>query len=155
MSIPQFSTLSSEEKELMFHAPALVACLIAGSEGKMNETEEEKSKHLVRIRTQSGDSILFDYFKVVDERFDADLKTLDSKYGNLQIEPRTQILVDELSKLNDILNKIDSLFARSFVKSLRAFAHAIAESSGGIFGFLSVSYEESQVLGLEMITYES
>lgn len=154
MSIPQFLSLSAEETALLFHAPALVTCLIAGSEDKMDETEEEQSKHLVRIRTNTGDPILFDYYKEVEVIFDEQLNALVVKYGNLQAAPRTDILVGELEKLNDILPKLDSLFARAYIKSLRTLAQAIAESSGGVLGFFSISYEESQVVGLEMITYE-
>ncbi len=154
MSIPQFSSLSAEETALLFHAPALVTCLIAGSEKKINETEEEHSKHLVRIRANTGDPILFDYYKQVEVNFDEQLNSLISEYGDLEPEPRTTNLVEELAKLNEILPKLDTLFARPYVKSLRTLAQAVAESSGGFFGFFSVSYEESQVVGLEMITYE-
>ena len=154
MSIPQFSSLSSEETALLFHAPALVTCLIAGSEDKIDETEEQQSKHLVRIRATTGDPLLFDYYKEVEVNFDEQLNNLVSKYGNIQAAPRTDILVAELEKLNEILPKIDSLFARIYLKSLRSLAQAIAESSGGVLGFFSISYEESQVVGLEMITYE-
>lgn len=155
MSIVQFQHLSKEESDLLFHAPALVTCLIAGSEDKFNMEEEEQSKHLVRIRAITGDPILFDYYKIVEKIFDEQINTLVSKYGSLQAEPRTEILVSELSKLNDILPNIDSLFARSYVKSLRSLAHAVAESSGGILGFLSISYEEKHLLGLEMISFEA
>ncbi len=155
MSIPQFSTLSKEDSDLLFQAPALVTCLIAGAEDKFNVEEEEQSKHLVRIRANSGDPILIDYYKEVEKTFEAQLNALVSKYGNLQAEPRIEILVKELSKLNDILPKIDSIFVRPYVKSLRTLAHAIAESSGGILGFLSVSYEEKHLIGLEMISFEA
>jgi len=155
MPIAQFSQLTNEEIDLLLHAPALVTCLIAGAEDKINEEEEERSKHLVRIRTTNGDPILFDYYTEVEKSFDAQLNTLISKYGNLQADPRTAVLVSELSKLNDILPKVDNLFVRSYVKSLRSLAHAVADASGGILGFFSISYEEKYLIGLEMITYEA
>ena len=155
MSIAQFSQLTKEETDLLFHAPALVTCLIAGAEDNFNVKEEEQAKHLIRIRATTGDAILFDYYKEVEKVFDEQINALVSKYGNLQATPRTDLVVAELSKLNEVLPKVDRIFAHAYVKSLRSLAHAIAESSGGILGFLAVSYEEKHLMGLEMITYES
>ena len=154
MTIPQFSSLLPEERNLLLHAPALVTCLIAGAEDNFNLKEEEQSKHLIRIRTHTGDPMLFDFYKEVENTFDEQIDTLVKQYGNLQAATRADIIVGELTKLNDILPKIDSLFARAYLKSLRTLAHAVAESSGGILGFLAVSYEESHLVGLEMITYQ-
>lgn len=153
MSIVQFNQLNQEEKELLFHAPALVSFLIAGSDEGINKTEEEKSKHLVRIRTNTGDPILFDFYKEVEVDFDEQFQSLVNKYSDLETEPRTQQLIDELTKLNEVLPRLDGLFARAYVKSLRTLAHTIAESSGGLLGFFSVSYNEGQLIGLEMISY--
>ncbi len=155
MAIAQFNHLTKEESDLLFHAPALVTCLIAGIDDNINEVEEEKSKHLVRIRTNIGDPILFDFYKETEKRFDEQLNDLISKYGGLQAATRTEIVVNELGKLNDILPKLDDLYVRAYLKSLRTLAHSIAESSGGILGFLTVTYEEKHLIGLEMITYKA
>ena len=77
-----------------------------------------------------------------------------AKYGNLQVKERTRVLVEELTKLNDILPKLNDIYARAYLKSLRSLAHAIAEVSGGLLGFLDISYEEKHLTALEMITYE-
>ena len=154
MSIVQFIHLTKDEADLLFHAPALVTCLIAGAEDNFNIEEEERSKHLVRIRSNTGDPILFDYYKEVEKNFDEQINALVNKYGTLQATPRTEILVSELSKLSAVLPKMDGLFARAYIKSLRTLAHAVAESSGGILGFLAVSYEEQHLLGLKMVTFE-
>jgi hypothetical protein len=154
MSIAQFNSLSKEESDLLYSAPALVTCLIAGAEDEFNTKEEEHSIHLVRIRANTGDPILFDYYKEVETNFESQLNALVSKFSNLQPETRIEIIVKELTKLNEILPKIDNLFARQYVKSLRTLAKGIAESSGGVLGFFSVSYEEQSLIGLDMISYE-
>ncbi len=154
MSIAQFQHLSSEERDLVYQAPAIVAYLIGGADDNFDAAEQAQSKHVVHIRTSTGDPILFDFYKETGERFDADLKNLATAYGSLQAEERTRILVEELAKLNEILPKVDSLYARAYLKSLRTLGRAVAEASGGIFGFIEVSYEEKHLLGLEMITVE-
>jgi hypothetical protein len=98
--------------------------------------------------------MLFDYFKDVEIIFASQLDQLVKEYGNLQAETRTQILSDELAKLNDILPKVDPIYARTLLKSLRSLAHGVAEASGGVLGFLEITYEERHLMGLDMITYQ-
>lgn len=154
MSIVQFNQLPSEESELLLQAPALVTCLIAGAENTINEEEEERSKNLIHIRTSIGDPLLFDFYKAIESSFETELISLENKYGSMPVEQRTEILIAELKKLNTILPKIDNIYARAYLKSLRTLAHSVAESSGGVFGFLTISYKEHQLIGLEMITYQ-
>jgi hypothetical protein len=60
-------------------------------------------------------------------------------------------LVAELKKLNRILPKIDKNFAVKFYQSLKDIAKNIAEASGGVLGYMSVSYAEAKLIGLRMI----
>lgn len=154
MSIPQLSSLNEEEKSLVLDAPVIVSYLIGGSDDNLDENEKQKSNHLVHIRAATGDPILFDFYKEIEDSFALKLNGYVAKYGNLQVKERTRVLVEELTKLNDILPMLNDIYARAYLKSLRSLAHAIAEVSGGLLGFLDISYEEKHLTALEMITYE-
>ncbi len=154
MSIAQFNPLTEEEKALLYLSPALVSYLIGGADNDFDANEKAQSGHVVRLRTSVGDPILFEFFKEVEGDFEAQLSALEQQYGQLPAEERTHLLVLELTKLNDILGKVDSLYARSFLKTLRSLAQSVAEASGGLFGFLGVSYDEQHLLGLNVITVE-
>ncbi len=154
MAIIQFNQLTEEEKALIYLSPAIVSYLIGGADNDFDAEEREQSKHIVRLRTSVGDPILFEFFNEVEAGFESQLSVLEQQYGHLPAEERTHLLVLELTKLNDILLKVDSLYARSFLKTLRSLAQSVAEASGGLFGFLGVSYDEQHLLGLNMITVE-
>ena len=154
MSIPQFSAVNEDEKSLLLDAPVLVTYLIGGADDNLDEKEKEKSGHLMHIRAATGDPILFDFYKEIENSFAIKLNGYVAKYGGLQANERTRVLVEELTKLNDILPKLSDIYARAYLKSLRSLAHAIAEVSGGLLGFLDISYEEKHLTALEMITYE-
>ena len=66
-------------------------------------------------------------------------------------EERNKVITSELRKLNFILPKVDKNFAAKLYASLKDLAKKIAEASGGILGYLSVSYEESKLIELRMI----
>ena len=155
MAIIQFNHLTTEEKELIYRSPALVTYLIGGVDRNFDNAEEAHAKHTVHFRTNTGDPMLFDFFKEVELIFFSQLEELVKQYGDLQSEKRTQILSDELAKLNDILPKIDSIYGRVLLKSLRSLAHSLAQASGGILGFLGVSYEEKHLVDLKMINIYS
>lgn len=153
MAIAQFNHLSEEEKNLLFSTPAMVTYLIGGADDDFDTKEEVQSSHLVRIRTSNGDPLLFDFYKHVEVNYFEQLDATVKKYENIPVAERTELIVKELSRLNDILPTIDDLYARSLLKSLRSLAKAVAEASGGVFGFLEISYEEEHLMGLNMITY--
>ena len=154
MAIVQFNHLTENEKELIYRAPALVTYLIGGVDNNFDAAEEAQAKHVVHFRTATGDPMLFDYFTEVEKTFATQLEELVKQYTDLQAETRTGILSEELAKLNEVLPKIDAIYARSLLKSWKSLALAVAEASGGVLGFLEVSYEEKHLLDLHMITVE-
>lgn len=154
MPVIQFNQLSEEEKNLLYSTPALVTYLIGGADDNFDTKEEVQSSHLVRIRTADGDPLLFDFYKHIEVSYFDQLDAIVKKYEKLPVEERTAALVAELTRLNDILPKIDGLYARALLKSLRSLAKVVAEASGGVLGFLEISYEEEHLMGLNMITYQ-
>lgn len=154
MAIMQFNHLSEDERNLLYSTPSLITFLIGGADNNFDTKEEVQSEHLVRIRTATGDPLLFDFYKHIEQTYFDQLDATIKKYEKLPVAERTEMISNELAKLNEILPKIDNLFARALLKSLRSLAKAIAEASGGVFGFLEISYEEEHLMGLNMITYE-
>ena len=154
MAIMQFNHLSEDERNLLYSTPSLITFLIGGADNNFDTKEEVQSEHLVRIRTATGDPMLFDFYKHIEQTYFDQLDATIKKYEKLPVAERTEMISNELAKLNEILPKIDNLFARALLKSLRSLAKAIAEASGGVFGFLEISYEEEHLMGLNMITYE-
>ena len=155
MAVLQFNQLTQEEKELLIASPALITYLIGGSDDNFDTKEEVQSSHIVRLRANNGDALLFDFYKIVEENYFEQLDSTVKKYEKYPLKERTEILKNELSKLNTILPKIDSLYAGALLKSFRSLAKTVAEASGGLMGFIEISYEERQLIDLDMITYES
>ena len=132
-----------------------MAYLIGGADDYFDTREEVQSAHIVRLRVTNGEPILFDFYKEVERNYFDQLDATVKKYEQLPLTERTDLIKHELARLNFILPKIDSFFARSFLKSMRSLAKVVAEASGGLMGFIEISYEEKQLIDLDMITYES
>lgn len=149
--IEKVSSISQSEKEILYNAIPLITILVAGADGKIDKEESDWGKKLANIRGYDVGGKFNEFYTNVsetyEERFDNYMKSLPSN-----IKERSEVIGEELTKLNPILGRIEPSVAGPFYKSLVSFAEHIAKSSGGFLGFASVSKEEKSVMGLSMIT---
>jgi len=148
--IPEFDNLTDEEVELMFKAPMLVAVLVAGADSDIDKTEMNEAIKVISLKPQKARKELVSYYKIVAEDFEDKLKLTIHEFPNDALK-REKAVIEELSKLNKILPKLEKPFAVKFYESIKDIGKKIAESSGGVFGFMSIGYEESKVVDLKMI----
>ena len=148
--ITEFQNLTAEESELLYKVPVLVSILVAGADSKIDKSEMKEAIMVMEMKPKKARKELLQYYQIAGEDFE------DKLMGTIQDLPtsaseREKNLIDELSKLNNILPKIDKGFAVKFYESIKDLATKIAEASGGVFGFMAVGYEESKVIDLKMI----
>ena len=148
--IPQFEDLNPEESELMYSLPIYVAVLIAGADGKIDSTEIKKAVTLAGLKEKKARKDLLDFYTHVNTDYEDKIKMTIANFPSGHKE-REKMLIDELTKANDVFRKIDKAFAIKLYASLKETAKHIAEASGGVFGYMSVGYEESRLIDLKMI----
>ena len=148
--IPEFEPLSENEIEVMLQAPVYVVILIAGADGKIDKSERKEALEVIRSKQSRSREQLNEFYKLAGKRFEENFNKLidDLPSGT---DARISAITTELRKLNFILPKLDKNFAVKYHASLKDFARKIAEASGGVLGYLSVSYEESKLMELKMI----
>lgn len=148
--IPEFEILEPEEQNVMFGAPILVAILIAGADGKIDNAEMRKAISVSSMKKVKARKDLKAFYDEVSKDFEDKLKFGINKYPN---DPalRQQQIVEELEKLNDILPKLNKKFSIKYFESIKDFAKKVAEASGGVLGYMSIGYEESKLIDLKMI----
>lgn len=148
--IPEFNRLSTEETDLMFKAPFLIIILIAGADNKIDKHEMKQAISISKLKLKRARRELVEYYNIVGQDFEDKLKIFIHDLPKDTGE-RNEEISKELAKLNDIFPKLDKKFAVNFYESMKDIAVKIAESSGGVFGFMSVGYEESKMIDLKMI----
>jgi hypothetical protein len=148
--IPSFRTLNQEEIDLMYKVPVLITVLIAGADNDIDKNEIEEAISLAKFKKNRAREILLPYYRNVSVNFEEQLTMALNEYPH-SFEERNRIIEVELKKLNSILPKLEKEFAVQFYASIKDFAKHIAEASGGILGYMAVSYEEAQFLDLKMI----
>jgi hypothetical protein len=148
--IPEFNSLSSNEVELMHKAPMLVCILIAGADGRIDQTEIRKAISLASKKYVPGKSKLVEFYDEVGGDFEDKLKIVIQGFP-VKEKDRAPKVIAELTQLNDVLSKLDKQFAIELYESLKEIALEIAKSSGGVLGMKKVGEEEARYLSLDMI----
>lgn len=148
--IPEFEKLSEAEIELLNKVPAMVTILIAGADEEISKSELQKAVSLAKIKQSKARRELLSYYQAIGPHFEDTLNNLLASYPE-GAETRSKMVVEDLKRLNDILPKLDKAWSVQFVESMKEIAKKVAESAGGVFGYLSIGYEESKLIDLKMI----
>lgn len=148
--IKEFENLSEDQIDVLIKAPVYVAILVAGADGNIDKQERKEAIEVARSKQSRAREQLVEYYKEVGKIFESDFNRLLSELPE-NPEERSKLVTAELRKLNFILPLVDKNFAMKLYGSLKDQAKKIAEASGGILGYLSVSYEEAKLIELKMI----
>lgn len=148
--IQEFDKLREDQIEVLLKAPVYVSLLIAGADGTVDKQEIKEAVEVARNKQSRARDQLVPFYREVGKTFEAEFNRLSQELP-ADLDERTKVLTAELRKLNFILPLIDRNFAVKLIASLKEMAKKIAEASGGVLGYLSVSYEESKLIELNMI----
>lgn len=148
--IVEFANLSPEEQTTLYNAPARVAILIAGADGKIDSSEIKQAVNLTLLKKFKARKELREFYKEVSRDFEDKIKAGINSYPD-DPKAREEEITEELKEINQILPKLDKQFASKYYLSLKEFAKRIAEASGGVLGYMAIDYSEAKLIDLKMI----
>ncbi|MFT6881769.1 MAG: hypothetical protein ACI83W_000737 [Marinoscillum sp.] len=148
--IKEFENLREDEIEVLVSAPVYVSILIAGADGDIDKSERKEAVDVARSKQSRAREQLVEYYTLVGKDFEEKFNRLIDELP-ADAEERNKAITTELRKLNFIFPKINKSYTISLYASLKELAKKIAEASGGVLGYLSISYEESKLVELQMI----
>lgn len=148
--ITELKNLSETEIDLLKKIPAMVTILIAGADDQISKSELKEAVNLTKIKQSKARKELLSYYQEIAPDFEQSLNELLKSYPQ-DAEIRSKQVIEELERLNEILKKVDKDWAIQFVSSMKDIAKRVAEAAGGVFGYMSIGYEESKLIDLKMI----
>ncbi|WKK80223.2 hypothetical protein [Marivirga arenosa] len=148
--IPELQNLNESEIDLLKKIPAMVTILIAGADEEISKSELKEAVNVTKIKQSKARKELLSYYKEVAPDFEESLNELLNSYPQ-EAEVRSKQVIEEIERLNSILTKVDKDWAVQFIESMKDIAKRVAEAAGGVFGYLSIGYEESKLIDLKMI----
>lgn len=150
--ITAFSKLTESECDDLYRVPVLITVLIAGADNDIDSREIKEAISLAHLKKVTSREILVEYYDEVRKTFDERLIEIIARFPE-DAELRQHFIIEELTRVNEMMPKLEHKFAVQLYASLKDFAKKIAEASGGVLGFIPVGYEESKLIELPMIKY--
>ena len=146
----QLQKLSSEEQTSVKRSPIWVTLLVACADYDIQESEIDRAKEIIHIKSYALHNDLKELYKELDSNIDQEI---DQALIAIPADgnQRIQYLEEKISELNPIFKKLDSTFNKQLYKSLKSVALAVAQSDGGFFGVGRVSDEEERYISLPML----
>jgi formate dehydrogenase maturation protein FdhE len=148
--IPELKDLTESEIDLLKKIPAMVTILIAGADEQISKSELKEAINLTKIKQSNARKELLSYYKDVAPDFEKSLNELLNSYPQ-DAEIRSKQVIEDIERLNEVLEKVDRAWAMQFVESMKDIAKKVAEAAGGVFGYMSIDYEESKLIDLKML----
>lgn len=131
----EIEKLSKEDRDILLKAPAVVAILAAISDdGEVSKHEKSESIKLSHLRTFTSEPILQNYYKesekVFEENFDAVMSQLPTEWSD-----KEKFLEAELEELKHVLPKLNDVYAKDLVNSLKSFAKHVFKSNASFLDY--------------------
>jgi len=145
-----FKILSDSEYDQLKEGVSLIAVLMAGADGKIEEEEINWGKRVSEIRGYAEPNVLNGFYEDVHSEFSSSVSTWVKKLPDDK-EESLRILSDRIAKLNPILAKLNPRVAALLYDSFKSYAAHIAKASGGFLRFFSVSGAEKKFIDLPML----
>jgi hypothetical protein len=127
-----FEKLTIQEQELLFKAPVLMSVLASGSDGEVNKQQKADAIKLAHIKTFTALPLLRPYYQEVEKRFREDFETVSKTYYPFDEKKRNE-LKTEIGKVQQILGKINPVYAEILSKSLERYAAHVKKATHSIF----------------------
>lgn len=144
-----FDTLSDEEKQTLQNAFVSITLLIASAENELTAEEKAEAINTIKVRGYEANHLFHEFYDEMGRDFEQKLENASSKH--IISQENEDIFAREISQVNPILDKLPNSIAKRIYKDYLSFAHRIANASGGVLGFATISREERNVIGLPMI----
>jgi len=146
----QFNTLKEDDLRILTDAVPLIAILIAGADGEIDDEELQWSKKVAHIRSYKMKADLKSFYAEVDKNYLGKLQHFIEVLPS-GVTERTKIISEKLTEVNPIMAKLSPEVGAKLYKSFLSFADHVAKASGGVMGFFAVNKAEASLIGLPMI----
>jgi hypothetical protein len=126
-----FINLSVNEKDALLKFPAYISLLAAECDDKLDEEEKKAAIKLSHIKTFSCDPLLAEFYKESDIVFKNNIEQLDK---DLPIEKnrRDAVIKKELSKLEEIIEKLGNKYSSVMHLSMKSFKEHVSKAHNNI-----------------------
>ena len=144
-----FDTISQDDKQILKDTFVSITLLIAAAESEITEAEISEAVNTIKVRGYEANHLFHEFYDEIGQDF---AQNLDNARASVVISRESEdIYANQISKVNRVLEMLPNSVAKRLYKDYLSFAHRIANASGGVLGFGTISREERNLIHLPMI----
>lgn len=131
----EIERLSEEDQLILLKSPAIVALLAAISDdGIVSKGEKAEAIKLAHVRTYSSPEILRNFYTKAESHF---VEVFETELANLPEgqKEKEEYLEAKLTDLNLVLPKLNQVYAKELVASLKSFSKHIFETNSSVLEY--------------------
>ncbi len=144
-----FDIISNEEKLTLQNAFISITMLIASAEGQLTVEELTEAVNTIKVRGYEANHLFHEFYDEMGHDFSQKLQNAASQH--IISRDSEDLFAREISQVNAVLEKLPNSVSKRVYRDYLSFAHRIANASGGVLGFGTISNEERKLLHLPMI----
>lgn len=130
--IKQFKILTTEDREILLKAPALVSVWVSCSLNKVNKVQKADAIKLSHLKTFTAKPVLREYYEEVDKNFKNQFDSIVKAYYPFD-EDKRSALKKKIERINLIIAKLEKSYGEILHKSLEGYANHVRKADHSIF----------------------
>lgn len=130
--IKQLEILTTEDREFLYKAPALVSVLASCSFKEINRVQKADAIKLSHLKTFTADPLLLSYYAEVERNFKSQFEIIAKEYYPFD-ENKRNALKGEIVRVNHILGKLEKTYGETLYKSLESYGKHVKKATHTIF----------------------
>lgn len=103
--LSSINSLSEDDQDLLFKAPAVVTIFIAGADKDIDKKEEMRARKLVNYRTFTSEIFLHEFYEAANQVFDGNMADLMAAWSP---ETGQEAMSNALTDIGTVVAKLPS-----------------------------------------------
>lgn len=131
----EIENLNEADLNILLKSPAVVAILAAISDdGEVSQHEKAESIKLSHLRTYTSDPQLHNFYRHAEKKFVENFDRIMSELPE-EWEDKEKYLEAQIVELNQVLPKLNDIYAKNLVSSLKSFAKHVFKSNASFLEY--------------------
>lgn len=129
-----YNELKEKEKAQLLKFPAYISLLASTVEEEMDKDEKAVAVKLTHVKTFSSHPLLADYYKDAEKVFEQTITALNQSLPHNRVA-RMDAIHEELSKLEDVLKKLDPYYRALLLRSMQSYKHYVSRAHRNVLEY--------------------
>jgi hypothetical protein len=129
--IKQFNGLTTDEKELLLHVPALVSVLAASDDKGIDKAGKADAIKLAHLKTFTATAVLLPYYNEAEIDFKKHFEEIVKQYAPFD-DVKREIMQKKIESVRVVIAKLNKGFGQALYASFSKYSEHVKKAQGSV-----------------------